>query len=169
LTQVSLGWFASGDVPECSEAIGERRGQPLEERSSLGYLSVLWTECRSRWSCVRPCRTALTRVERNFGHGIGRAYAGHADKTGPATTTSTYIKPTYKPSPPPCPHSPANHTRLPPASTTSESEPDRMSTINTVRSSRRSTGAVPAEPSRKELTGMLAGHRTPAQPRGLDP
>ena len=30
------------------------------------------------------------RVERNFGYGIARAYAGHTDSTGPATTT--YIK-----------------------------------------------------------------------------
>ena len=34
--------------------------------------------------------TTLTRVERNFGYGIARAYAGHTDKTGPATTT--YIR-----------------------------------------------------------------------------
>jgi hypothetical protein len=34
--------------------------------------------------------TALTWVERHFGYGIARAYAGHTDNTGPATTT--YIK-----------------------------------------------------------------------------
>jgi integrase len=34
--------------------------------------------------------TTLTWVERNFGYGIARAYAGHTDSTGPATTT--YIK-----------------------------------------------------------------------------
>jgi integrase len=34
--------------------------------------------------------TTLTWVERNFGYGIARAYAGHTDNTGPATTT--YIK-----------------------------------------------------------------------------
>jgi integrase len=34
--------------------------------------------------------TTLTRVERHFGYGIARAYAGHSDTTGPATTT--YIK-----------------------------------------------------------------------------
>ncbi|WP_248294874.1 hypothetical protein [Actinoplanes sp. TBRC 11911] len=28
-------------------------------------------------------------MERNFGYGIARAYAGHTDRTGPATT---YIK-----------------------------------------------------------------------------
>jgi hypothetical protein len=34
--------------------------------------------------------TTLTWVERHFGYGIARAYAGHTDSTGPATTT--YIK-----------------------------------------------------------------------------
>ncbi|WP_030443740.1 tyrosine-type recombinase/integrase, partial [Actinoplanes subtropicus] len=34
--------------------------------------------------------TTLTWVERNFSYGIARAYAGHTDNTGPATTT--YIK-----------------------------------------------------------------------------
>jgi len=34
--------------------------------------------------------TTLTWVERHFGVGVARAYAGHTDSTGPATTT--YIK-----------------------------------------------------------------------------
>jgi hypothetical protein len=34
--------------------------------------------------------TTLTWVERNVSYGIARAYAGHTDSTGPATTT--YIK-----------------------------------------------------------------------------
>lgn len=34
--------------------------------------------------------TTLTWVERHYGYGIARAYAGHNDSTGPATTT--YIK-----------------------------------------------------------------------------
>jgi len=34
--------------------------------------------------------TTLTWVERHFGYGIARAYGGHTDSTGPATTT--YIK-----------------------------------------------------------------------------
>jgi hypothetical protein len=41
-----------------------------------------------RQSPVR--HTTLTWVERHFGYGIARAYAGHTDTTGPATTT--YIK-----------------------------------------------------------------------------
>jgi hypothetical protein len=39
---------------------------------------------------VRLRHTTLTWVERHFGYGIARAYAGHTDSTGPATTT--YIK-----------------------------------------------------------------------------
>ena len=35
--------------------------------------------------------TTLTWGERHFGYGIARAYAGHIDSTGPATT---YIKAT---------------------------------------------------------------------------
>jgi hypothetical protein len=34
--------------------------------------------------------TTLAWVERHFGYGVARAYAGHTDSTGPATTT--YIK-----------------------------------------------------------------------------
>ncbi|GAA4737869.1 tyrosine-type recombinase/integrase [Phytohabitans rumicis] len=34
--------------------------------------------------------TTLTWVERHFGYGVARAYAGHTDRKGPATTT--YIK-----------------------------------------------------------------------------
>lgn len=34
--------------------------------------------------------TTLTWVERHFGYGVARAYAGHTDNTGPATTI--YIK-----------------------------------------------------------------------------
>lgn len=34
--------------------------------------------------------TTLTWVERHFGYGVARAYAGHTDSVGPATTT--YIK-----------------------------------------------------------------------------
>lgn len=34
--------------------------------------------------------TTLTWVERHFGSGVARAYAGHTDSVGPAT--ATYIK-----------------------------------------------------------------------------
>jgi integrase len=46
--------------------------------------------------------TTLTWVERHFGYGIARAYAGHTDTTGPATATPT-SRPTCRPSPPRCP------------------------------------------------------------------
>ena len=37
-----------------------------------------------------PRHTTLTWVERHYGYGVARAYAGHTDAKGPATTT--YIK-----------------------------------------------------------------------------
>ncbi|GHF34544.1 integrase [Amycolatopsis bartoniae] len=36
--------------------------------------------------------TTLTWVERNFGYAIARAYAGHAETTGDAGTTTTYVR-----------------------------------------------------------------------------
>jgi hypothetical protein len=50
------------------------------------------TTRRERYRMLTPAvrHTTLTRVERHFGYGIARAYAGHTDTTGPATTT--YIK-----------------------------------------------------------------------------
>jgi integrase len=45
--------------------------------------------------------TTLTWVERHFGYGIARAYAGHTDSTGAATTI--YIKADLRPSPRPWP------------------------------------------------------------------
>ncbi|WP_218160447.1 site-specific integrase [Amycolatopsis marina] len=36
--------------------------------------------------------TTLTWVERNFGYGVARAYAGHATSGGDAGTTTTYIR-----------------------------------------------------------------------------
>ena len=45
--------------------------------------------------------TTLTWVERHYGYGIARAYAGHTDSTAqPPPPTS---RPTYTPSPPPLP------------------------------------------------------------------
>lgn len=43
--------------------------------------------------------TTLTWVERHFGYGIARSYAGHTDTTGAATTT--YIKASCRTSPSP--------------------------------------------------------------------
>jgi integrase len=36
--------------------------------------------------------TTLTWVERNFGYAVARAYAGHADSSGDAGTTTTYVR-----------------------------------------------------------------------------
>jgi integrase len=71
-----------------------RNGRPLTSRrydqlwARLGQL-LPWVAAQgvsTHW--LR--HTTLTWVERNFGYGIARAYAGHTDRTGPATTT--YIK-----------------------------------------------------------------------------
>jgi integrase len=56
----------------------ERIGRRLPWVAAQG-ISVHWLR-----------HTTLTWVERHFGYGIARAYAGHTDSTGPATTT--YIK-----------------------------------------------------------------------------
>jgi site-specific recombinase XerC len=71
-----------------------RNGRPLTTRrydqlwARLGQL-LPWVAAQgvsTHWLW----HTTLTWVERNFGYGIARAYAGHTDRTGPATTT--YIK-----------------------------------------------------------------------------
>ncbi len=36
--------------------------------------------------------TTLTWVERTFGYGVARAYAGHTDSGGETGTTTTYIR-----------------------------------------------------------------------------
>jgi integrase len=71
-----------------------RDGRPLTSRR----YDHLWRRIGDRlpWVTAQGIsthwlrHTTLTWVERNFGYGIARAYAGHTDKTGPATTT--YIK-----------------------------------------------------------------------------
>jgi site-specific recombinase XerD len=71
-----------------------RDGRPLTSRR----YDHLWKRLGDRlpWVAAQAVsthwlrHTTLTWVERNFGYGIARAYAGHTDSTGPATTT--YIK-----------------------------------------------------------------------------
>ncbi|MBB2940643.1 integrase [Actinoplanes lutulentus] len=80
-------------LPE-DELLRYRNGRPMTSRrydhlwKRLGeHLPWVATQgITSHW--LR--HTTLTWVERNFGYGIARAYAGHTDNTGPATTT--YIK-----------------------------------------------------------------------------
>jgi integrase len=69
-------------------------GRPLTGRR----YDVLWVRIGRRlpWVAAQGItthwlrHTTLTWVERHFGYATARAYAGHTDKTGPATTT--YIK-----------------------------------------------------------------------------
>jgi integrase len=71
-----------------------RDGRPCTSRR----YDLLWRRVGERlpWVAVHGVsthclrHTTLTWVERHFGYGIARAYAGHTDNTGPATTT--YIK-----------------------------------------------------------------------------
>jgi integrase len=71
-----------------------RNGRPLTNRR----YDQLWTRLGKQlpWVATHGIsthwlrHTTLTWVERHFGYGIARAYAGHTDSVGPATTT--YIK-----------------------------------------------------------------------------
>ena len=71
-----------------------RDGHPLTSRR----YDHLWKRLGERlpWVATQGIsthwlrHTTLTWVERHHGYGVARAYAGHTDTTGPATTT--YIK-----------------------------------------------------------------------------
>jgi integrase len=83
-----------GVVAPCDALLRYRDGRPLTSRR----YDQLWKRIGDRlpWVAAQGIsthwlrHTTLTWVERNFGYGIARAYAGHTDRTGPATTT--YIK-----------------------------------------------------------------------------
>ncbi|SFE39163.1 Phage integrase family protein [Actinoplanes philippinensis] len=83
-----------GAVLPTDQLLRYRDGRPLTSRR----YDHLWKRVGDRlpWVAAQGIsthwlrHTTLTWVERNFGYGIARAYAGHTDKTGPATTT--YIK-----------------------------------------------------------------------------
>lgn len=85
---------ARGAVLPTDKLLRYRHGRPLTSRR----YDHLWKRLRERlpWVAVQWIsthwlrHTTLTWVERNFGYGVARAYAGHTDSTGPATTT--YIK-----------------------------------------------------------------------------
>jgi integrase len=68
------------------QAITSRRYDHLWERIGEQLPWVATQGISTHW--LR--HTTLTWVERNFSYGTARAYAGHTDSTGPATTT--YIK-----------------------------------------------------------------------------
>jgi integrase len=68
------------------QAITSRRYDHLRQRIGQQLRWVTAQGVSTHW--LR--HTKVTWVERHFGYGTARAYAGHTDSTGPATTT--YIK-----------------------------------------------------------------------------
>jgi hypothetical protein len=82
-----------------------RDGRPLTTRR----YDQLWKRLGQRlpWVAAQGTsvhwlrHTTLTWVERHLGYGIARAYAGHTDNTGPATTSTS--KQASRKSPPPWP------------------------------------------------------------------
>jgi integrase len=85
---------ARGAVLPADPLLRYRQGRPLTSRR----YDHLWKRLGERlpWIATQGIsthwlrHTTLTWVERHHGYGIARAYAGHTDTTGPATTT--YIK-----------------------------------------------------------------------------
>jgi integrase len=85
---------ARGAVLPTDSLLRYRDGRPLTSRR----YDHLWKRLGERlpWVAAQGIsthwlrHTTLTWVERHFGYGVARAYAGHTDTTGPATTT--YLK-----------------------------------------------------------------------------
>ncbi|OJF10711.1 hypothetical protein BG844_30540 [Couchioplanes caeruleus subsp. caeruleus] len=85
---------ARGAVVAEDPILRYRNGRPITTRR----YDRLWKRIGEQlpWAAAQGVsthwlrHTTLTWVERNFSYGIARAYAGHTDNTGPATTT--YIK-----------------------------------------------------------------------------
>ncbi|MEV6524532.1 tyrosine-type recombinase/integrase [Longispora sp. NPDC051575] len=85
---------ARGAVLPTDKLLRYRNGQAITSRR----YDHLWKRIGERvpWVAVQGIsthwlrHTTLTWVERHFGYGVARAYAGHTDSVGPATTT--YIK-----------------------------------------------------------------------------
>ncbi|MET8907576.1 site-specific integrase [Micromonospora sp. NPDC004551] len=83
-----------GAVQTTDPLLRYRNGQPISSRR----YDHLWKRIGERlpWVAVQGIsthwlrHTTLTWVERHFGYGIARAYAGHTDSPGSSTTT--YIK-----------------------------------------------------------------------------
>ena len=100
----ALAEHAAAAAPSCppTRCCAYRDGRALTSRR----YDHLWHRLGQRlpWVAAQGIsthwlrHTTLTWVERHFGYGIARAYAGHTDSTGPATTT--YIKADSRPSPP---------------------------------------------------------------------
>ncbi|MFI6781650.1 tyrosine-type recombinase/integrase [Micromonospora sp. NPDC050276] len=85
---------ARGAVTPTDALLRYRNGRPVSYRR----YDVLWARIGRQlpWVAAQGIsthwlrHTTLTWVERHFGYGVARAYAGHTDSRGPATTT--YIK-----------------------------------------------------------------------------
>ncbi|WP_435124080.1 tyrosine-type recombinase/integrase [Micromonospora tulbaghiae] len=85
---------ARGAVLPADRLLRYRNGRPISSRR----YDHLWKRIGKRlpWVAAHGIsthwlrHTTLTWVERHFGYGVARAYAGHTDRRGPATTT--YIK-----------------------------------------------------------------------------
>lgn len=82
---------ARGAVLHTDTLLRYRDGRPLTSRR----YDQLWHRIGQQlpWVAAQGisahwlCHSTLTWVERHFGYGVARAYAGHSDSTGPATTT----------------------------------------------------------------------------------
>ncbi|MEW2475456.1 site-specific integrase [Micromonospora gifhornensis] len=85
---------ARGAILPTDRLLRYRNGRPITSRR----YDHLWKRIGEQlpWVAAQGIsthwlrHTTLTWVERHYGYGIARAYAGHTDSTGPATTT--YIK-----------------------------------------------------------------------------
>lgn len=81
--------------PPAGQLLRYRAGRPITYRR----YDYLWRRIGEHlpWVAVQQIsthwlrHTTLTWVERNFGYGVARAYAGHTDSAGDASTT-TYIR-----------------------------------------------------------------------------
>ena len=82
--------------PPAGQLLRYRNGRPITYRR----YDHLWSRIGTHlpwWRCSRSVPTGcatptLTWVERNFGHAVARAYAGHTDSASDAGTTTTYIR-----------------------------------------------------------------------------
>lgn len=83
-------------APAVGQLLRYRDGQAITRRR----YDHLWTRIGKHlpWVATQQIsthwlrHTTLTWVERNFGYAVARAYAGHADASGDAGTTTTYVR-----------------------------------------------------------------------------
>ena len=89
-----------GDASPDATLLRYRNGRPLTYRR----YDTLWARLGERLPWVRTQQismhwlrhTTLTWVERNFGHVVARAFAGHTDGSGSPGATATYVKATLQ-------------------------------------------------------------------------